>query len=226
VKEAVHKEIGNAKFCIMVDEARDESMKKQMAIVLRFVDKDGFVRELFFGLVHVSNFVALTLQKGIYFVLSQHKLAIENIRGQGYDGASNMRGEWNGLQALISNDYPYAYYIRCFAHRLQFALMAALKEVILIHQFFSNLSFIVNIVCASCNRFEELRIFQTTEIAYLIEINEIESGRGLNQISTLQRAGDTRWSSHLRSVSSLIKIFSPTCEVILNIIDVGATSSQ
>jgi hypothetical protein len=59
-----------------------------------------------------------------------------------------------------------------------------------------------------------------------MEINKIESGRGLNQISTLQRAGDTRWSSHLRSVSSLIKIFSPACEVILKIIDVGTTSSQ
>jgi hypothetical protein len=43
VNEAVHKEIGNSKFCILVDEARDESMKVQMAIVLRFVDKDGFV---------------------------------------------------------------------------------------------------------------------------------------------------------------------------------------
>jgi len=90
---------------------------------------------------------------------------------------------------------------------------------------FSNLSSIVNIVCASCNRFEELWIVQTIEIAYLIEIDEIESGRGINQISTLQRAGDTRWSSHLRSVSSLIKNISPTCEVILKNIDLGATSS-
>jgi hypothetical protein len=64
---------------MMVDEARDESMKEQRAIVLRFVDKDGFVREPFFGLVHVTNTAALTLQKGLYFVLSQHKLAIENI---------------------------------------------------------------------------------------------------------------------------------------------------
>jgi hypothetical protein len=106
------------------------------------------------------------------------------------------------------------------------ALVAASKEVILVHQFFTNLNSIVNIVCASCNRFEELRISQIAEIAYLMETNEIESGRGLNQISTLQRAGDTRWSSHLRSVSSLIKKFSPACEVILKIIDVGTTSSQ
>jgi len=108
-------------------------MKKQMALVLRFVDKDGFVQEPFFELVHVFNTAKLTLQNGIYFVLSQHKLAIENIRGQGYDGASNMRGEWNELQALISNDCPYAYYIHYFAHRLQLALAAASKEVIPVH---------------------------------------------------------------------------------------------
>ncbi|XP_059453923.1 uncharacterized protein LOC132184317 [Corylus avellana] len=196
IAEAIHDEIGDAKFCILVDEARDESMKEQMAIVLRFVDKDGFVREPFFGLVH------------------------------GYDGASNMRGGWNGLQALVSNDCPYAYYIHCFAHRLQLALVAASKEVIPIHQFFTNLSFIVNIVCASCNRFEDLRVAQAAEFAYLIEIDEIETGRGLNQISTLQRAGDTHWSSHLRSVSSLIKIFSPASEVIVKLIDMETTSSE
>jgi hypothetical protein len=50
VNEAIRKEIGNAKFCIIVDEARDESMNEQMAIVLRFVNKNGFVREPFLGL--------------------------------------------------------------------------------------------------------------------------------------------------------------------------------
>ncbi|XP_062143933.1 uncharacterized protein LOC133851507 [Alnus glutinosa] len=195
IAEVIAKAPKKCLFCIIVDEARNESMKEQIAIVLRFVDKNGFVREPFFGLVYVANTTTLTIQKGIYFVLSQHKLAIENIRGQGYDDASNMR-------------------------------VAASKEVILVHQFFTNLSSIVNIVCVSCNRFEELRIFQTAEIACLIEINEIKSGRGLNQICTLQRVGDTRWSSHLRSVSSLIKFFCPPCEVILKIIDVGTTSSQ
>jgi len=90
VNEVIRKEIGNAKFYIIVNKAIDESMKEQMAIILRFVDKNDFVRKRFFGLVHVSNTATLTLQKGIYFVLSQHKLAIENIRGQGYNDASNM----------------------------------------------------------------------------------------------------------------------------------------
>ncbi|XP_059450819.1 uncharacterized protein LOC132181587 [Corylus avellana] len=142
---------------IIGDEARDESMKEQMAIILRFVDKNGFVRERFFGLVHVSDTAALTLKKCIYSVLSKHQLDIQNIRGKKYDDASNMRGGWNGLQALVSNDCPYAYYIHCFAHHLQLALVAASKEVISINQFFTKLN-VVNFVCVSCNRYEELRI--------------------------------------------------------------------
>jgi hypothetical protein len=31
------------------------------------------------------------------------------MRGQGYGGASNMRGALNGLQALFLKDCPYAY---------------------------------------------------------------------------------------------------------------------
>ena len=50
-----------------------------MAIVLRFVDKDGFVQEPFFRLVHVSNTAALTLKNEIYGVLSYHNLDIQNI---------------------------------------------------------------------------------------------------------------------------------------------------
>ena len=48
----------------------------------------------------------------------------------------------------------------------------------------------------------------------------------LNQIGSLQRTRDTRWSSHLKSVSSLINMLSATCEVLLNIIEDGATPTQ
>ncbi|XP_024171402.1 zinc finger MYM-type protein 1-like [Rosa chinensis] len=221
IKKAIREEINYSKFCIIVDEARDESKKEQMAIVLRFVDKDGFIRERFFGLVHVSDTKASTLQKGIYSVLSNHNLDIQNIRGQGYDGASNMRGEWNGLQALILKDCLYAYYVHCLAHRLQLALVAASREVIPIQKFFTKLTFIVNILGASCKRNDEFQSAQAEEIAYLTSIDELETGRGLNQIGTLQRAGDTRWSSHFRSISSLRQRFSPTCQVLMNIIKEG-----
>ena len=137
-----------------------------------------------------------------------------------------MRGEWNGLQALILQDCPYAYYIHCFAHRLQLALVASSKEVLPVYHFFTKLTTIVNIVGASCKCNDEFKQAQADEIAHMISIDELETGRGLNQIGTLQRAGDTRWGSHLRSVSSLINKFSATCVVLLNIIDDGGTYLQ
>ena len=44
MKDAIHDEIGNAKSCLIVDKARDESMKEHMATVLRFIDKNDFMR--------------------------------------------------------------------------------------------------------------------------------------------------------------------------------------
>ena len=53
------------KFYIIVDEARDQSKREQMALVLRFVDKKCFIHERFFGLVHVKNTTSQTLKKEI-----------------------------------------------------------------------------------------------------------------------------------------------------------------
>ena len=133
VRNAIHEEIGDAKFCILVDEARDELKREQMAIILRFVDKEGFIRERFFHVVHVRDTTALTLKNEICAVLSHYNLHIENIRGQGYDGASNMHGEWNGLQAFFLKDCPYAYYVHCMTHRLQLALVTASRVVKDVH---------------------------------------------------------------------------------------------
>ena len=64
------------------------------------------------------------------------------------------------------------------------------------------------------------------QIAYIVEIGELEIERGLKQISALLRTRDTRQGFHLRLISSLVKIFSPTCEILLKIIKEGNTTSQ
>ena len=42
---------------------------------------------------------------------------------------ANMRGEWNGLQALFLKVNPCAYYILCMAHRLQLVSVTPAREV-------------------------------------------------------------------------------------------------
>ena len=73
VQEEVRKEIVEAKFCIILNESQDRAEREQMAIVLRFVDKFGILKERFFDLVHVKNTASLTLKEELYQVLSYHK---------------------------------------------------------------------------------------------------------------------------------------------------------
>ncbi|CAL8121881.1 unnamed protein product [Prunus armeniaca] len=219
VRKTICRELEMNKFCILVDESLDESGKEQMTIILRFVDGQGFIRERFFDIVSVANTNALTLKKEICKVLGNNGILVENMRGQEYDDASNMRGSWNGLQALFLEDCPYAYYVHCFAHRLQLALNGAGKDVKVVWRFFLMLTNIVNFVSASAKRRNELNLIRKTELKELLDSGELETGKGLNQAHTLKRAGATRWGSHFASITSLMSLFKETKLLLLEISD-------
>ncbi|XP_022897652.1 uncharacterized protein LOC111411345 [Olea europaea var. sylvestris] len=85
---AIINEIGDSLFSILVDEARDNSMKEQMAVVLRFVDKSGQVNERFLDMFYVTKTCAQSLKDATNSMFSTHRLSISSLRGQGYDGAS------------------------------------------------------------------------------------------------------------------------------------------
>ena len=76
------------------------------------------VVERFLGLKHVGDTTSSALKKALLDVLAEYGLSIYRLRGQGYDGASNMRGEFNGLQKQIRDENPHAFYVHCFAHQL------------------------------------------------------------------------------------------------------------
>jgi hypothetical protein len=104
--------------------------------------------------------------------------------------------------------------VHCLAHKLQLTLVAESREAKHIHQFFIQLASIVNIVGGSSKRHDLLQSTHADDIESLIASNEIETGRGGNQIGTLQRAGDTRWSSHFHSICSLITMFNASCSIL------------
>ena len=53
------------------------------------------------GLAHVTSTTVESLKGTIYSMLDQLSLSPSRIRGQGYDGASNMRGHVHGLRTFI-----------------------------------------------------------------------------------------------------------------------------
>ncbi|CAL5432198.1 unnamed protein product [Camellia sinensis] len=183
-----------------------------MAVVLRYVDKKGIVIERFLGIVHVSNTTALSLKAAIESLFCRHGLSISKLRGQGYDGASNMQGEFNGLKALILRENKSAFYVHCFAHQLQLTLVAVAKKHIDVVELFCSV--IVNVVGGSCKRRDALRDAQFAKITEALDNGELRSGRGLNQETSLKRAGDTRWGSHFGTIINLILMFSSSIDVL------------
>ena len=84
------KDLGDGLFSILLDQSRDVSIKKQASITLRYVDFKWHVIEHFLGIIHVSDTIALSLKETIEALFSKHNLSMSRIRGQGYDGISNM----------------------------------------------------------------------------------------------------------------------------------------
>ncbi|XP_076933587.1 uncharacterized protein LOC143599549 [Bidens hawaiensis] len=184
---------------------------EQMAVVLRYVDKLGFVKERFIGLVHVRETTALSLKAAIDDLFARHNLSIGRVRGQGYDGASNMSGEFNGLKALILKENSSAYYVHCFAHQLQLVVGGLATKHYEIYRLYKELSNLVNVVSGSCKRIDLLRESQRESLGLN---SEVETGSGKNQELSLARAGDTRWSSHEKTILRLLTLYPCVIDVL------------
>ncbi|CAN1288818.1 Zinc finger MYM-type protein 1 [Linum perenne] len=171
-------DIGGDFFAILADESRDVSVKEQMGVV-------------FLGISHVRDTKAMSLKTAIESMLMKNGLSISRVRGQGYDGASNMKGEINGLKTLILEESPSAYYIHCFAHRLQLTLVAVAQNHDDVNVFFFIVGTVTNLVGASCKRQDIIKETQANKIAEAIALGELETRRGLNQEIGMKRPSNT-----------------------------------
>nr|XP_028951775.1 uncharacterized protein LOC114822039 [Malus domestica] len=161
-----------------------------MAVILRYVDNKNQVIERFMGVQYVIETTSSKLKESIDEFLKLHDLSYSNLRGQGYDGTSNMR-----------------------------ALVALAKKNFDIGAFFTMTNSLVNVVGCSCKRRDALRDKQQENLMKAIENDCLETGQGLNQEISLKRAGDTRWNSHYDALISLITTFSSVVDVFDMIVE-------
>ena len=126
ILESVLEEVRAAPFySVLADEAADVSNQEQMALVVRFVDKDNNIREEFLGFAHCdSGTSGRALAAKIQGNLRDWGLPLQNLRGQGYDGASNMSGHLNGCAKAIQEQQPEALYFHCASHLLNLAVVS------------------------------------------------------------------------------------------------------
>ena len=110
----------------MADKASDCSNQEQLSLVVRFVDKDGEIREEFLGFLHCElGLTGKALAETILTEIGNLTLDINNCHGQVYDGAASVSGHINGLLAYILIINEKAVYTHCYSYQLNLAVAAS-----------------------------------------------------------------------------------------------------
>lgn len=105
-----------AVFSVIVDGTKDISGTEQESVCLRYVSLDLQPMEVFLGFYETSSTSGDSLSRIVLDVLERLGLPLAQLRGQTYDGASNMSGKYNGTQARIKEKQPLAIFVHCSTH--------------------------------------------------------------------------------------------------------------
>ena len=110
--------------------------------------------------------------------------------GMGFDGASVMSGKLGCVQKLIRDKKPMAYYLHCYAHRLNLVLIHTTKVVRQADDFFSLL--------------EQLYIFISNSIVYENVVKLQKEMHPGEKIRKLRSLSETRWWARATSCKNLL----------------------
>ena len=119
-------------FSIIADETPDIAKREQLALSLRFVDSNGLIQEKFIKFIECDTGTsANAIVEKLKTALRDLGLEVKDIRGQGYDGASNMSGQKAGVAKVFNDENPFALFVHCFAHRLNLVVADACKLIVI-----------------------------------------------------------------------------------------------
>lgn len=142
IKSKISLTIRNSKFfSIAIVTAFDVSHREQVSFVFRYLDEEKCeINERVLGLRDTPNTTGINLFEIFKEECESNGLDwVNNLVGQSYDGAANMKGRYNGLQKLILNENPQATFIWCFSHRLNLIVVDAVSACTNAMGLFGNL---------------------------------------------------------------------------------------
>ena len=95
----------------MCDGIQDITLENQESIVFRYIDENLKVQEKCIGFYSSTSSTSESIANILKDTIIRLGLSMSNLRGQCYDGASNMSALYKGTHALIQKEQPLAYYI-------------------------------------------------------------------------------------------------------------------
>ncbi|XP_024976312.1 uncharacterized protein LOC112514214 [Cynara cardunculus var. scolymus] len=79
ILKSIREEIGDDVCALLVNESSDVFKKEQMAVVLRYVDEHGIVKERFFGIVRVTGTSSSILKSAIDTLFAKHGSSLKQV---------------------------------------------------------------------------------------------------------------------------------------------------
>lgn len=114
-------DVGNEPYSLIIDESTDISVKKYMAVCIRYFSlvQNDVVTE-FLGIITVVETTAVALYDNLINYLKEINLNVKNLIGIGTDGASNLCGKNHSLFTLLKEriPLPQLQIVRCICHSL------------------------------------------------------------------------------------------------------------
>ena len=116
----------NGLFTIICDECTDAGNEEQLSLSVQYITKELVLQEAFIGFYQLNEGVTgKAIATTIEAALAECHLDPTKMRGQAYDGASNMSGQYKGCAAIIQQKYPLATYSHCCSHALNLVIVHA-----------------------------------------------------------------------------------------------------
>ncbi|XP_066943509.1 52 kDa repressor of the inhibitor of the protein kinase-like [Macrobrachium rosenbergii] len=190
-------------YSIMLDTTQDISKIDQMCEIYRYCsieyDDNGKpkalqINESFLGFHKVEGQSGAALSEQILQIIKQRGLSISRCRGQGYDGASNMKGIYKGVQKKITDVEPSAVYVHCAAYNLNLVINDAVKDVTEMAQFYDIVQRVYVFFGLSIKRWDIL--------------SSLISESGTHKGVTIKKLNPTRWAGRYDAVFALKVRFS------------------
>ena len=110
---------------IAMDSPTDRAKRDQLSCIIRYIDKSYYVVEKLICVNHIKDTSAKGLFKALTEILNKNGISLINAVGQSYDGASVMRGKYNGVKKLVQDVSPQCIYIWTLDHVLNPVIMDA-----------------------------------------------------------------------------------------------------
>ena len=158
IRLMIMKTIHASKYCsIILDCTPDISHKEQMTMIIRCVNISSTltkVEEFYLTFLEVKDKSSEGLFSKIKEALVDMELEIDDVRGQGYDNESNMKGKNKGVQRRLLEINPRAFYTPCGFHSLNLVLCDITSSSTKAMSFFGSLQRVYCLFVSSTNRWD------------------------------------------------------------------------